>query len=286
MSEPFAWKIRPTDEADLDLVLGLLDAARWRHQHLDWADTSDFVESGRCLLATEHGLPLACLACPSDPPGVAWIRLFAVASGYRARQVWHIMWRRAADIARQEGTRLAAALSLNRWLPPILMDSGFRETNAVLFLEWSGTRLPEVGSAPGQIRPLEDKDIPAVLGVDQRAFAPLWRHSEEAILLALAQASLATVVEWDGRLVAYQISTSSPFGSHLARLAVDPACQHRGIGRALAVSVLDHFKRQGVDRVTVNTQQDNRPSQSLYHRLGFRETGQVFPVFEADLPPA
>lgn len=286
MPDPFAWKIRPTDEADLDLVLGLLDAARWRHQHLDWASARDFVDSGRCLLATERGLPLACLACPSDPPGVAWIRLFAVASGYRAREVWRIMWPRAADAARQEGTHLVAALSLNRWLPPILTDSGFRETNAVLFLEWSGAHLPDVATAPGRIRRLEESDIPGVLAVDQRAFAPLWRHSEEAILLALAQASLATVVDWDGKLVAYQISTSSPFGSHLARLAVDPAYQHRGIGRALAVSVLDHFKRQGVERVTVNTQQDNLPSQSLYRHLGFRETGQVFPVYQADLPPA
>lgn len=285
MPDPFAWKIRPTDEADLDLVLGLLDGARWRHQHLDWASASEFVESGRCLLATEHGLPLACLACPTDPPGVAWIRLFAVASGYRAREVWRTMWPRAADAARQEGTRIAAALSLNRWLPPILTDSGFRETNAVLFLEWSGGQLPEVGPFPGRIRPLEESDIPTVMGIDHRAFAPLWRHSEEAMLLALAQASLASVVEWDGEPVAYQISTSSPFGSHLARLAVDPPYQHQGIGQALAIHVLDHFRRQGVDRVTVNTQQDNRHSQSLYHRLGFRETGQVFPVFQTELSP-
>jgi ribosomal-protein-alanine N-acetyltransferase len=79
------------------------------------------------------------------------------------------------------------------------------------------------------------------------------------------------------------VTTASPFGAHLARLAVDPAFQHRGIGRALVVDLLGQLRRRGFDSVTLNTQSDNRRSQDLYRGLGFRETGQRYPMFEIAL---
>ena len=68
-----------------------------------------------------------------------------------------------------------------------------------------------------------------------------------------------------------------------ARLAVDPASQGQGLATALVGDVLREFVRRGQDRLTVNTQEDNGRSRRLYRRLGFRETGDIFPVYQIDL---
>ena len=84
-------------------------------------------------------------------------------------------------------------------------------------------------------------------------------------------------------LVGYQISTASPLGGHLARLAVCPEQQCKGIGYSLVVDTLSQFNRRGAQRVTVNTQQDNLASLSLYKKAGFRETREQYPVYQYSL---
>jgi ribosomal protein S18 acetylase RimI-like enzyme len=91
---------------------------------------------------------------------------------------------------------------------------------------------------------------------------------------------VASVVELDHQLIGYQISTSGPMGGHLARLAVLPAFQGKGIGSALVHEVLEKFEQVGAMRVTVNTQRDNLSSLSVYEKAGFRPTTEIYPVFQ------
>jgi ribosomal-protein-alanine N-acetyltransferase len=81
-------------------------------------------------------------------------------------------------------------------------------------------------------------------------------------------------------MIGYQISTASPMGGHLARLAVRPQYQKNGIGYALVKDALDQFKRRGTLRVTVNTQKDNAVSLSLYLKAGFQSVGEEYPVYQ------
>ncbi|MDP3184422.1 MAG: GNAT family N-acetyltransferase, partial [Anaerolineales bacterium] len=66
----------------------------------------------------------------------------------------------------------------------------------------------------------------------------------------------------------------------LARLAVRQEAQGYGVGRALVSDLLQTLARRGAWRLTVNTQEDNASSLSLYKKLGFIETGDRYPVFE------
>ncbi|MEK9164044.1 MAG: GNAT family N-acetyltransferase, partial [Chloroflexota bacterium] len=70
---------------------------------------------------------------------------------------------------------------------------------------------------------------------------------------------------------------------HLARLAVLPDWQGRGVGRALLSGVVDHFDSAGTPMITVNTQHDNTASLKLYQLFGFENTGEHFPVWEFGL---
>jgi ribosomal-protein-alanine N-acetyltransferase len=108
----------------------------------------------------------------------------------------------------------------------------------------------------------------------------LWQNGRESLAAALRQSIVATGADVDGVLVGYQLTTASALGAHLARLAVDPVFQGRGLGAALVIDLLERLQRRGYDSVTLNTQSDNLRSQELYRRLGFRETGQRYAVFE------
>jgi ribosomal-protein-alanine N-acetyltransferase len=126
---------------------------------------------------------------------------------------------------------------------------------------------------------MEPEDLPAVCELDQEAFEPLWHNSLEGLAMAYRQSAWATVVEDHQHIIGYQISTSVPLSGHLARLAVRPELRHAGIGSALVIDLLHHFLRDGAWRVTVNTQDDNLASLSLYEKIGFHRTGETFPVF-------
>ena len=122
-------------------------------------------------------------------------------------------------------------------------------------------------------------DLPDVAKLDAAAFAPLWQNPLDALEKALPQATSATVVEDVQGLIGYQISTANPFGAHLARLAVRPDAQRRGLGSMIVTDLIRRLKKKGVARLTVNTQSDNLSSLALYDKMGFVVTGEKFPVY-------
>lgn len=274
--------VRNAGPRDRRWIEALLAAARWRHQHLDWENSLDLLHQQPFLLAVDSGELRACLACPEDPPGVAWLRLFAVHRDRAASGPWEMLWEEARRSLRGRAT--AAALTQQTWMRTLLEESGFRETNAVLFLERDGPPPPPVPLRNVDLRPMHPDDLEAVLAIDHRAFTPLWQHSRSALEAAFSLADLSTVAVEEGlRIVAYALGTFSPLGGHLARLAVDPDRQHKGIGAALTVDSLRRFHERGVPTISVNTQADNHRGRALYGKLGFRETGQFYPVVELDL---
>jgi ribosomal protein S18 acetylase RimI-like enzyme len=174
-----------------------------------------------------------------------------------------------------------AAIPLQEWFRSLLEYSQFRQTHNIVLLSWErGSCLPSPQGSPVIIRPMNVVDLPAVAKVDWAAFGKIWQNSPESLRLAFNQAAVATVAEDARGLVGYQISTASPMGGHLARLAVIPDAQGNGIGYQLVYDVLTQFEQRGAMRVTVNTQEDNASSLSLYKKARFRRTGEKYPVYE------
>lgn len=116
------------------------------------------------------------------------------------------------------------------------------------------------------------EDHPLVLAVDGRAFPPFWRIDE----ISLAEALNATpncrfrVAAPFGTLAGYAVTGRAGRRGFLQRLAVDPAFQRRGLGRALAIDALRWLRRWRVEQAVVNTQTGNDAALSLYEGLGFR----------------
>jgi ribosomal-protein-alanine N-acetyltransferase len=275
--------VRPARSGDRADVATLLSQAHWRHFHLDWRDPLDLLDHPPNLLGFQGGRLEAQLSAPPEVPGCAWVRSFCVAPGLAPLPAWRVLWAEAAAVALGMGIPLVGCLLSGEWMRPLLSAAGFREMNSVVFFEWRYQPLPRESVLADRIRPMSGDDLPRVCEVDGRAFPPLWRNGADGLAAALQQAVVATCLELEDEVVGYQITTASPFGAHLARLAVDPDVQGRGFGAALVVDLLHQLHRRGFDAVTLNTQADNRRSQELYRKLGFRETGQRYPTFEISL---
>lgn len=274
--------VRPAEESDRNQLSHLLHFETYVHRHLDWRQPVDWLGDEPYIVIESAGRIKAALACPPDPVEVAWIRLFASASRLGPDQAWEQLWPAARENLASKGAEQAVALPLHKWFRRVLERHDFRHAHNVVVLDWTPT--PDFKAQDGvPIRPMTEEDLPGVHQVDNRAFPPLWRNSLHAVELAFKQAAFCTVIEEAGRIAAYQISTPSSQGLHLARLAVDPDFQGRGLAFALGEDVKQHASRHSMGRLTVNTQTTNVASLGLYEKLGFTFTGEEFPIYSQEL---
>lgn len=280
MSSSTRIKVRSVHDNDRHQLANLIHFETYVHRHLDWRPPLDWIGHAPYLVAERDEDILAALVCPPDPPKAAWIRLFAVSSNWHVSDAWNTLWAAAREQLHAIDEVFVAAIPLQQWFRSILEKSGFILSDNVVSLVWQrGTSLTPPKDLPFRIRPMNFDDITAVEELDWKAFGDLWRNSRDSLMLAYKQHAVATVAEDDNGLVGYQISTASPMGGHLARLAVHPNVQSKGIGFALVRDALDQFERRGAIRVSVNTQEANAASLSLYRKSGFRLTGEVYPVY-------
>jgi [ribosomal protein S18]-alanine N-acetyltransferase len=277
--------VRPVTSSDRQKLANLIHFEILVHRHLDWRPPLDWVGYQPFLMIEQNKNLIAALACPPDPPNVAWIRLFAASSSITAERAWRTLWPVAVEnLVNLKEPVWAAAIPLQHWFQTNLEESGFIETHRVVMLSWEQEKLPPAHSPSGVIlRPMTLDDMANVEKIDRAAFVEVWQNSRDSLELAFRQAAVATVAEVDGQLVGYQISTATSMGGHLARLAVYPEYQGNGIGYILVHDLLSQFERRGAQVVTVNTQQDNQASLSLYRHIGFHLTGEEYPIYQFDL---
>ncbi len=273
-------QVRRAVPADQQQIANLMYFETRVHRHLDWRAPLEWLGSPHYWILEDGGDVMAALACPQDPPGIAWIRLFACASPVEENQAWSALWDTARTEISMQGDALAAAIALQPWFEDLLAGSGFVFNQNIIMLIWDDAPILDRPLPDGiRLRPMQAWDLPAVVDVDASAFEPLWRNSLDALHKAFGQAFHATVAETSSGLIGYQLSTGSPLGAHLARLAVRPEAQGAGIGSVLVNDLLHTVKKRTRAHVTVNTQSDNLASQALYQRLGFLLTGEQYPVF-------
>ena len=274
--------IRSATETDRQGLANLIHYESRVHRHLDWRPPLDWIGYHPYLIAEVNSSMVAALACPPDPPGVAWIRLFAIAPQINAQEAWSGMWQNARRMLSSQSTQMkVAVIPLQIWFREFLGQSEFAFTHEVVVLSWKGETPSRASRSSGLfIRPMLKTDLPEVERIDWSAFADIWRNSLPCLETAFNQAVVATVAEASGRMVGYQISSAAAASGHLARLAVLPEYQGNGIGYAIVRDLLERFEERGTFLVTVNTQHNNLASLALYKKAGFRLTGEVYPVYE------
>jgi ribosomal protein S18 acetylase RimI-like enzyme len=273
-------QVRAADSSDRQKIADLIYFESHVHRHLDWRTPLDWLGFSPYWVVEEGRQISAALACPPDPDSIAWIRLFAFAAHLSRFSAWPPLWEASRAQLAEAGGATVAAIAIQHWFEQILIDEHFDLSGHIVMLEWYEGPRPEVQPVPNiRIRDMAPQDLSRVVEIDSAAFDPLWRNSMAALSKAFDQSSYATVAEDPSGLVGYQLSSGGSFGAHLARLAVLPELQGQGIGGMLVGNLIQHMQDAGGSKITVNTQSGNAASLALYSRLGFRKTGEMFPVY-------
>jgi len=271
------------DEADRQQACDLLQLSRRQHIHLDWQSLPNLLADPltRCWVVKQDksiqvlvGATLQKLA--QVPPKVAWLRLI-LPSAYDSilDRAWEAL---RADLA-ESGIQQVGLLAVDGWVERLATRWRFEHTNSVVTLERSSGTIPPRVASPLRIRDVVPADLAMIEHVDAAAFHPLWHHNRAALEAAHPQSATFTVIELQGSILGYQLSTWYIDTGHLARLAVKPEAQGKGLGKVLVGEMLRFFEERGITRITVNTQEDNLVSQKLYTSLGFHFTGHRVPVW-------
>lgn len=250
------------------------------HRHLDWRTALEWLGESNYWVLEDHDTLVAALACPEDPPNVAWIRLFAYDSRLSGPEAWSALWEFArADIFAANPDAQVASIVTKQWFQSLLVASGFVPSVNIVMLELKPEDyLPPRVSGHYRFRRMREIDLDEVAEIDLGAFGTFWHNTADSLYRARSQSIWATVAENESGLIGYQISTGNPFGVHLARLAVRAEAQGRGVGSALVNDLVQNSGVIGSGRLSVNTQEDNFASLKLYTKLGFKRTGEHYPV--------
>lgn len=269
-------------------------ARHWRnaaylHQHADWRPPEDWLGRDVFLaVKDQRGRLRASLAVIPDPTTTtaAWVRLATFDRAIDLRKCLPDLMQAACDRLSQHGVTQIGWLSAADWVDkalPSLRFSHLIDIHTWYLEKW---RLPTPTTSPHfQIRALQTDDFLKLVEIERLAFDPLWQHSPDAFKLAAAQALHFTIATVQNKVVGFQYTVAGRLGSaHLVRVAVAPAVQGAGIGSALLADLLAWLQSENIEVVTLNTQQDNRPSLALYRKFGFRPSGDRYPVWTIDLP--
>src|SRR5690349_6250864 len=91
-------QVRHAVPADHPQLASLMLHEANMHRHLDWRPPLDWLGSKNYWVLEDTGRIVAALACPEDPPGVSWIRLFGYLPHLSGSDCWRALW----DFARAE----------------------------------------------------------------------------------------------------------------------------------------------------------------------------------------
>lgn len=275
--------IRQAQKSDSSMIADFLYRANCIHRHLDWQGVLEWIPFDPFLVMQNEYRIEAILSCPPDADKIAWIRCFACEKRYDLAQTWEALFSELANLPIMTGVSLYS-VGLNDWFAGLLSRSGFVNFQNIVVLQWN-KNMPVIppSDQPWLIRAMQESDLDLVAELDCTAFEPIWVNPPDKVRLAYAQAEHASVVEFQDRIVGYEMTTANHISAHLARIAIHPDFQHRHIGSNLIKEMFDYFVRKGISQISVNTQSTNFASLALYKSLGFELTGEVFPVFQYQL---
>jgi len=214
---------------------------------------------------------------------IALITAAALSDDWRVQVYLDTFLPLVEETFRQKGVSALVQIGYAPWLTTVLRDRGFASRDGVVTYEWHYQPVTVGGSQMVTVRSAHLRDLPKLLSLDKRIFGPIWHKPMSIFEEALARAFIFSVAEQDGEIVGYQWCERHERHGHITRLAVRPDWEGQGVGTRLLTEALASMVNAGVSWITLNTQESNLRSQTLYERHGFHLTSDRVAVLWKDL---
>ncbi len=280
--------IVPASPTHLPAVKYLLDHGPYRYVDLGAEDLPSLVRRGPNAVGEDGGNVWGFLGLqveerpdtlPADAPTRAYLRGVAFGRGRQPGvEVARLLDAATAQLqlsAKSAGVQLLS-YGTEWWLTTALLAVGFIEVEAIQFYRLDRLYMrrelhpvlpPGVSFSSGTPDVLD-----SLARLDAAAFPPLWHFGRRDLMETLMRCRVQ--LAWcDGQLAGYTaICANNRHEGQLARLAVHPAFQHSGIGRALLTDAVQ-YAAESYNVLVLNTQMTNTRAQTLYRGFGFQPMG-------------
>ena len=275
--------IRPIIETDLGKLQRLVQTA-WRiHTRIGWHSLRKKVTGLPALLVEDAVGLRGFMVLEPHEPNIAIIIAAGLRDTWGVRPYIEVLLPKIETLAQKKALSAVVYIGYEDWLIEALQKQGFQAKEWVLMFERFGRTKPPAVHGPATLRSAHRDDLFALQILDGLAFDQLWRKPNDYFNEALALAGSFVVAELDGKLVGYEWCEINQKQGHLTRLAIHPEYQGRGIGAQLLRQAIEDALLNGVNFITLNTQETNQRSRALYTRFGFIQTNQRVPVLWKDL---
>ena len=161
------------------------------------------------------------------------------------------------------------------WLRDVLLTQGFIPHRLLYAYDKFDYYIPTQGNQRVIVRPVEARDIPALLSIEEACFEEMWRYDTISFHDIAATHPYFVVAELSGKVVGYQFNALDNDFGYLVRIAVHPSVGGHGIGARLMAEAVRFFERERVLRIMLNTQDDNTYAHRLYEWFGFVRIEQM-----------
>lgn len=158
------------------------------------------------------------------------------------------------------------------WLYRVLLAHGFIPYRTLYAYDKYDYDISMQGNQQVHIRPVSlgtSNDMAALLAIEKACFEELWRYDAPGFTDVAATHPYFVVAELDANVVGYQFNALESESGYLVRIAVHPRVEGQGIGARLMAEAIRFFARRRVQRIMLNTQEDNVSAHRLYERFGF-----------------
>ena len=279
-----SFEIRACSDLSAFDLARFLNANNLSFNNLDWFSPNDRFKEPGCFAVIKDQQVKALLAATTECPLAAWLRFFYAERDGEHRQYFKALMSQAKSVLENMGVQSLSSLAPYDWMERLLSGAGFNPTDRIITLQRDSSEICH--TEPEQeliIREMTARDLVAIEAVDSAAFEPAWQLNQASLVKTYHLSAWHSVAILEGEIVGYQMSTTAFDSAHLARLAVDPRWQRRGVGHGLVQDMLETFSAIGVKSFSVNTQASNVHSLSLYHSFCFEREDREILVMSLDL---
>ena len=264
---------------DQQRVRRLIEESRRSFAAFGLEDLPRLLAAGNCMVADYDGTLWAFLCASASHSGWAYLRGVAIKDGWRVDDGLTAVLVPLLDHLRERGMSHLAVYGTALWLAPSLTRAGFERWEWIVSLERHPRPVADLPASSAVLRPVGGHDLAPLSTLDHAAFEPPFQLTSGELVEHMVTSGFFMLAKApETGLVGYVCADVVGDTGQIIRLAVHPAARKQGIGRALLNDALAYCQSNGAHRVTINTQESNTISLSLYEQFGFRRVGRRVPL--------